>query len=116
MGVQVELNWCNVAVDMPNMGPGADRAGWWVEYLEELTFLGKYEAILQYLAYAKRSRALEIINKAHEQVKRARVEDNRSKSGVQKAVTRATLPGPKKTSLPTKSEPYFYTKTNTGTK
>ena len=119
-------SWFYHSVDMPGMGPGADIAGWWVNYIHELMQLGKYKEALHYLTIASRTGALEIIIEAQrEQMKESVQERRKQKEAKQRISGTYTLDGTstsyKKSSIrpgvkkilregPTewKSEPYFH--------
>jgi hypothetical protein len=94
--------WAEQVVDMPGMGPGANRAGWWVSYLNELMMVGKYEEVLTYLARARHTGAITAIIKAKEEMNQQYVAKKRER----KASTTMKKVEVKKTT--NKAEPYFY--------
>jgi hypothetical protein len=75
--MKATLKWYNMVVDMPGMGPGAEKAGWWVLYLQELLQAGRYEDVFNYLAQARRTGALTIIHEATIEYNRALLEGKR---------------------------------------
>jgi len=104
--------WANQTVDMPGMGPGANKAGWWVAYLNELMMLGKYDEVLAHLNKARATGAIFAIIKAKEEMTQQYIQkklNTSNKKGsvgprVKKAKTskqRCTEP---------KTDPYFYTR------
>lgn len=117
MSVKVEESntWSEVRVDMPGVGSGAQKAGWWVVYLQDLAALGKVADLAHYLRMAEKSGAIHVINKAAEERLKNTIARRRYKSGFQQAVREVpTLPqnlgpGVKKVSpSDEKSEPYYY--------
>jgi hypothetical protein len=96
--------WSEQVVDMPGMGPGANKAGWWVAYLNELMMLGKYEDVLKWLSKARQTGAIFAIIKAKEEMTREYV--------VKKAPTKVVKPSAIKKAkvrkvVVEKAEPYF---------
>jgi hypothetical protein len=118
--------WVDRVVDMPGMGPGASKAGWWVKYLAELASIGRYDDMLKYLGIARRTGAIDIIIKAKEElnkkfVKEKIVRRQTSEIVIQKTTTTPQFrPGARKcasvknisrcngASIEMKEEPYFY--------
>ncbi len=98
--------WAEQVVDMPGMGPGANKAGWWVAYLNELMMLGKYEEVLKFLGRARQTGAITAIIKAKEEMNQQYV--TAKKTGVAKGPVVKKAEVIRKTKS-NKTEPYFYT-------
>ena len=110
-----EISFGDIVVNIPGMGPGSEKASWWLSYIQELILFGKLEAVLQYLFAAQRAGALTVLQQACLENLRQRVKEKveskekekkprRTKSGTYGKV-RKTVPAP------AKSEPYFFRST-----
>jgi len=114
-----EVSFGDIVVNIPGMGPGSEKASWWLSYIQELILFGKLEAVLQYLLAAQRAGALSVLQQAclerlRQQVKE-KMESKKEKKPPIRTHKSGTFNKVKKgpgiarvVPSPTKSEPYFF--------
>lgn len=112
--------WSNQIVDMPGMGPGggAEKAGWWVAYFQELMLLGRYDEIFKWLSVARHTGAITTITKAKEELIKLYVQGKKESNSPANTKVRTgeyqLLPKKCLPKIEEKIEPYFYSEEKRG--